>query len=211
MKNLIIIGARGAGREVIDAATRCVGYGTEWEIKGFLDDDRTTLDGFKGYPPILDSVEQYAVQENDVFVCPLGNPKYKKIYAEKIMSKGGQFINLIPPYAMPNEYVTLGTGIIIHAFTAISAGVSVGNMVTVQSHLIIGHDAEVGAYSQLSSFSFIGGYSKLGECVAVNAGATIIDRITIGDYATVGAGSVVIKNIKAGTTVFGNPAREIAS
>jgi acetyltransferase-like isoleucine patch superfamily enzyme len=33
--------------------------------------------------------------------------------------------------------------------------------------------------------------------------------IKIGDGATVGTGSVVIKNVKPGVTVFGNPAKSI--
>ena len=38
MKSLIIIGARGYGREMYHLATQCREYGREWEIKGFIDD-----------------------------------------------------------------------------------------------------------------------------------------------------------------------------
>ena len=211
MKELIIIGARGAGREAMDLAKISRGFGTEWIIKGFLDDKKDALDGFKQYAPIIDSVEHYIPGENDVFICPLGNTLYKKKYAEIIKGKGGKFHNLIPTSTEINENVRLGEGVIINAFSSIATGSSIGDMVTVQGQLIIGHDVVVGPYCQLGSFSFIGGYTTLGECVAVNAGSTIIDRITVGDNATIGAGSVVIKNVKAGITVFGNPAREIAS
>ena len=72
MKNLIIIGARGFGREVSDLAQYCIGYKSEFVIKGFLDDDNEILDKFIGYPPIIDSVENYAIEENDIFICEIG-------------------------------------------------------------------------------------------------------------------------------------------
>ena len=37
----------------------------------------------------------------------------------------------------------------------------------------------------------------------------ILNGKTIGDDAKIGAGSIVIRNVKPGTTVFGNPAKEI--
>ena len=35
MKNLLIIGARGFGREIYNLALESIGYGTEFTIKGF--------------------------------------------------------------------------------------------------------------------------------------------------------------------------------
>ena len=42
---------------------------------------------------------------------------------------------------------------------------------------------------------------------SIGSGATILCGITIGERAVVGAGSVVTKDVAAGTTVAGNPAR----
>ena len=95
MKNLLIIGARGWGRVVFGMLPNCLGYGTEFIIKGFLDNKFDALDNYEGYPPIIDSVENYQPLEEDVFVCALGEPKWKRYYAEIILAKGGKFINLI--------------------------------------------------------------------------------------------------------------------
>ena len=46
------------------------------------------------------------------------------------------------------------------------------------------------------------------EGVSIGSGSTILCGIEIGENAIIGAGSVVTKNIKAFTTVYGNPARE---
>jgi len=44
---------------------------------------------------------------------------------------------------------------------------------------------------------------------SIGSGATILCGITIGENAVVGAGAVVTKDVAAGTTVVGNPARVI--
>ncbi|WP_417787282.1 sugar O-acetyltransferase [Stutzerimonas xanthomarina] len=47
----------------------------------------------------------------------------------------------------------------------------------------------------------------IGENVWIGGGAIILPGVTIGDDAVIGAGSVVTRDVAAGTTVVGNPAR----
>ena len=44
---------------------------------------------------------------------------------------------------------------------------------------------------------------------SIGSGATIMCGVTIGERAVVGAGAVVTRDVAAGTTVVGNPAREL--
>ena len=46
------------------------------------------------------------------------------------------------------------------------------------------------------------------EGASIGSGSTILCGVEIGENAMIGAGSVVTRNIKAFTTVYGNPARE---
>jgi maltose O-acetyltransferase len=48
---------------------------------------------------------------------------------------------------------------------------------------------------------------RIGRNVWIGAGAIILPGISIGDDALVGAGSVVTRDVPAGATAFGNPAR----
>ena len=57
MKHLLIVGAGGFGREMFGAAREAVGYGTEFDIKGFLDARADALAGFQGYPPVVATPE----------------------------------------------------------------------------------------------------------------------------------------------------------
>ncbi|WP_100220455.1 sugar O-acetyltransferase [Achromobacter marplatensis] len=50
---------------------------------------------------------------------------------------------------------------------------------------------------------------RIGANVWIGAGALILPGITVGDDAIIGAGSVVTRNVAAGATVVGNPARPV--
>ena len=95
MKQLLIIGARGFGREVYNLFLKCKEAGLDVECKGFLDSKSDALEDFPNYPPIISSVEDYVIQPDDVFVCALGNVKYKQQYVTYMKEKGAQFISLI--------------------------------------------------------------------------------------------------------------------
>ncbi|WP_166924404.1 acetyltransferase [Flavobacterium poyangense] len=210
MKNLIIIGARGYGREVHDLAKQCSGYNTEYTIKGFLDDKSEALDGFENYPEIISGVEEYEIQNNDVFVCALGSVQWKKHYVELILSKGGEFINLIHPSSALNTNAVIGNGVLIFMYSNISNDCIIEDFVTIQGFVGLGHDTKIGKWSHLNTYSFTGGFAVLEEEVCLNTRATVLPNITVRKGATVGAASLVIKNVKEGTTVFGVPAKVLS-
>jgi sugar O-acyltransferase (sialic acid O-acetyltransferase NeuD family) len=207
MKNLIIIGARGYGREVYNLALQCDGYNKEYSIKGFLDDKSDALKGFENYPEIISDVENYEIQVDDVFTCALGSVKWKKHYVEMILSKGGIFVNLIHPTLIFNSNVKMGNGLIVFMYSNISNDCSIGDFVTIQSFVGVGHDSKIGDWCHINAYSFMGGFAILEEEVCLNVRATILPNVVVHKGATVGATSLVIKNVKANTTVFGVPAK----
>lgn len=48
---------------------------------------------------------------------------------------------------------------------------------------------------------------RIGRNVWIGGGAIILPGVTVGDDAVIGAGSVVTRDVPAGATAFGNPAR----
>lgn len=209
MKNLIIIGARGYGREVFDFAQHCAGHNETFTIKGFLDDKKDELDAFENYPPIISSVEDYEITKNDVFIIGLGSVKWVKYYAEIIENKGGEFINLIHSKAVIRNNVKLGKGNIIGAGSLVSTDVKIGNFTQIMSYCVIGHDVVIKEFCRLGDFVFLGGFTEVGSQTFLSVRATIMDRVKIGSNVIVGMGSVVLINIPDSTTVFGNPAKRV--
>lgn len=209
MKHLIIIGARGFGREVYNTALESIGFGTDFTISGFLDDKFDALDGYYNYPPILSSVEDYIPQSDDVFICALGTPLYKKKYVKIILEKGGEFINIIHKSVHIGSNTIYGKGCVFSQNVQISCDIKIGDFVAMNFMTVIGHDAVIGDYSHLNSMSFMGGYSQLGEMVTLNTGAILQPHKRVGNNSVVGAGSFVYKNVKDNKIVFGNPAQEL--
>jgi serine O-acetyltransferase len=53
------------------------------------------------------------------------------------------------------------------------------------------------------------GQASLFFQVHVGPGAVVRDRLRVGDHAVVGMGAVAVKDVEAGTTVLGVPARPV--
>lgn len=209
MKHLIIIGARGFGREVCNLAWDCIEAGSDIDVKGFLDDNEHALDNLKGYPPILSSVENYVPEENDLFICALGDVKWKRHYANIILDKSGIFTTLIHPTATISRMSSLGHGCIVSRFATISCDVCIGNFVTISAHAGLGHDTIVDDWCHIGGFSNLSGGVHLKEMVTLHPQANIVPHKTIGEGSIIGTGSVVLRNVGAGITVFGNPAKRM--
>lgn len=208
MKNLIIVGARGWGREVLWSFQK--DYSDIYNFKGFLDSKNDALDGLVGdFPPILSSVEDYEVQPDDVFFCALGEPKWRKHYADIIKEKGGKFVSYIAPTALVSPNATIGDGAFIGGNTVVSDNVIIGEHVMVHGLCTLGHDVKIGNNVSIEAYCFFGGYSSVGDNTSIHVRSTILSHKKIGETASIGAGSVVIRNVKDGVHVFGNPATKI--
>lgn len=208
MKKLIIIGARGFGRDCYNELRQREDYGSKFIIRGFLDNKKDALSGFNGYPPILSSVEDYKIRKDDIFTCALGNSLYRRKYNDIILAKGGKFISLISDKTTIHPNAKIGKGVMIFSLCNISSDVIIGDFTIVFPFSIIGHDTQLGEYCSLEAYSFMGGFSKLGNNVTLHTRSTILPHINVGDNSIVGAGSVVTKNVKDNTTVYGVPAKE---
>lgn len=208
MRNLVIIGAGGFAREVYDMANYCYGHEENFRIKGFLSDSPSSIESM-GYPSILGTIENYKIEESDVFFCGIGSVNDRKKCVEIILSKGGNFINLIHPSAVISPSVKIGVGVAIKAFCVLASDVVIGDFSFIQSSVIMGHDVIIGKYCQVNSFSFFAGYSKIYDQVLVGAHSKFIQNAEAEELSTIGIGSFVIRIVKKGTTVFGSPAKEI--
>ena len=208
MKQLLIIGARGFGREVYRTFISTDSYiSGEIGVKGFLDDKADALDGLDGdWPPIIGAVETYEIRPDDVFFCAMGDSLWRKHYAEIIESKGGEFINIIHKSSFVSPVAKIGKGCIIGSFNTISPNVTIGNHVMIQCFDDLGHDSVVGDYASIESYVFLGGYAKVGELATMHTKSSIIPHKSVGKECVVGFGSVVMRNFKDGVHVFGNPA-----
>lgn len=211
MKHLIIIGAGGMGRQIYFDATCSKGYGTEWDIKGFIDDNLKALNDvdYKGYPPIIGTIKDYFPEAGDVFTCSIGDVKTKHKVCEMIISRGGDFINLIHKNVYLHPSIKIGKGVIISYEAGLGVDVTIGDFCLIQNGAIVGHDVKIGNYSRIDCRVILIGGVIVGNDVTIHTNSIISHGVVVGDGAKVGAMSFVIRKVKPGITVQGNPAKII--
>lgn len=208
MKHLIVIGIGGFPRELYGYAKNSIGYGTEWDFKGYIDGDKkASVEEYKKLQmPLLGDVFSYEIEEDDVFNCAVGAPHIRKRLIDKIEERGGKFLSVIHKTAIVHEQATIGQGVILAPYTIVNSCSIIEDHVTLQYHVTIGHDSFVGKYSSIMGHVSITGNVHIGKMVYIGDSANVLPHARIGDEAFIGASTLVLKRVKAKGKVFGVPA-----
>ena len=207
MKKIIIVGAGGFGREAYYLIQAINNVEPRYEVIGFLDDNPDALEGKKIDFPILGSVGEWLPSDDEVYAMGIASPKTKEKVANILVNKGAKFVTLIHPAALVNKDAIIGTGCIIGGRSSIGALTRVGDFVHVAGSMV-GQDGLIDDYSTTTGFANITN-AKLGKRVFVGSHAVVLNGLTVGDDAYICAGSIVFSKVKAGTKVFGNPAKRM--
>lgn len=209
MKHLLILGAGGYAVDIYEYAKESIGYGVEFDIKGFLDPDKEALKDFPGYPQVIAFEDEYEIQEDDVFICALGDMEIKKKCVEKLLNRGAQFINIIHKTAYIAPSSQIGIGNLIQPYVRIGSGACLGSFNTIQTNSIVAHNCSVGDFNRIDCNVMCVGGIYIGNGVTIHTGAVINHNVKLLDKSTVAALSFVVRSVKQGTTVWGNPAKRL--
>lgn len=207
VKNLIIVGASGFGREVAWLVERINDVNPEWNLLGFIDDnpdiEGELVDGYK----VLGTTDKTDKYKDAFYVCAIGSSKIRRQVVEKMGEV--RFATLIDPSVLISPRVAIEKGTIICAGTIVTVDVSIGKHVIINLDCTIGHDAVLHDYVTLYPSVNISGGTDLGESCEMGTGSQIIQMKTVGSQSIVGAGSVVVKDIPEKCTAVGSPAKPI--
>lgn len=188
MEKLLLIGAGGFGRVVLEHASR------EYDC-AFVDDGYeigTEICGAKVVGKLSDIASLYP--EYRFLSVTIGNTVLRdKIYnqARKI---GYVFPNIIGQNVYISPYAQVGTGCIILNNVTIQNGTKVGNGVILNPGVEIHHDSEVGDYSLIYTNSVVRTYAKVGKRVKIGSNASISNEAIIKDDSIVEDGAVITKD-----------------
>ena len=212
MKKLVLIGAGGFGREVAASVIRIINkYKPTYEFLGFLDDGPQFHEGdmIDGYP-WLGNRSWILDHKDDVFcTCTVGDARVKGSIQEELTRKGVRFETLVGYNTYIAPFSEVGPGCVFYGDIKISVNCKIGAGVFVSNDVNIGHDVTIGDYTVIMPNCGISGCCKIGREVNIGGHAFIIPGKKVGDGARIAAGSIVFSNVKAGTTVLGNPARRM--
>ena len=209
MKDLIIVGAGGFGRDLYYIITESIGYNKKFKILGYIDDDLDAMNGFSDYPKLIGKISSHEILKNQIFICSIADMKHKVKIVESLLVKGAIFTNIIHSTARIAISSKIGIGSIIGPLVSIGADSRIQNFCILQTGVIIGHDAIVGEYSRIDNYSILVAGVVLEKFCTIHSNSVINVNVKINEKAIVGACSFVIKNVESGITVFGNPARRL--
>ena len=211
MKDIIVVCAGSTAIEVyslietINEEAEKNGIEKPYNILGFIEDNpNVKLPDYIEYP-ILGSIEDWVPLSDEVYAMGNSSPRIKERLVEKLTARGCRFETLISPTAKVKPHVVIGEGCIITSY-CINNGARIGKFVHIQGSMIGGH-AVIGDYTTTLGFANIPN-AVIGKRVFVCSHAVILGP-SVGDDAEVCVGSIVVGKVKAGTKVFGNPAKRV--
>jgi sugar O-acyltransferase (sialic acid O-acetyltransferase NeuD family) len=216
MQKVVIVGAGGFAREVLDILMAVNAQHPRYEILGFVDDN-TELWGLElNGVRVLGGLEWLASARaaGVLATVAVGSPQTRSMLVQKIAAAGLGFCQLTHPSAILTPFIELGEGAIVTAGCILTNRITIGRHVHINLDCTLGHDAVLEDYATLAPGVHVSGWVHIGKRAYVGTGAVLINGteeapLTVGDDAVVGAGACVVRPVPAGVTVVGVPARPL--
>jgi sugar O-acyltransferase (sialic acid O-acetyltransferase NeuD family) len=206
---VIIFGAGGLGRAALE-----IFQSNDIVVYGFLDDNKEL------HNTEIDNVTVLGKTDDDGFLKLIGKKceafiavddnKLRKGLTKLILDRRKMMpVNAHHKSAMLAPSAHLGHGNFINAGVVLGAGAKIGNHCLLHSRAVVDHNCVLGDYVQVGAGSVLNAEVQVEEGTFIGSGVTIVSGVKIGKNARIGAGSVVIRDVKKGETVFGNPAQVV--
>ena len=213
MSQLIgIYGASGFGKEVMPLVRQHYSQLNQDHIV-FIDDGGRLeqLDGYKvlSYQQFM----QHPATQKAVTIAIADSQVREKLNA-KLVQDNIEIINVIANNALQYDNITMGKGSIICGFVHLTSNIKIGKGFHANIYSYIAHDCVIGDFVTFAPRVSCNGNVHIEDHAYIGTGAVLRQGtpdkpLIIGKGAIVGMGAVVTKDVPAGVTVVGNPARPL--
>jgi len=199
MKDLIILGAGGAGEDIISLVNEINKTGEQWKIKGFLDDNPALLGKTKMGVKVLGPIEDCRKYLDAFFVSSIANPEERSIRRfiwEKAKSVEAKFAVLVHPSVVIYEGVSLGEGCVIQANCVLATRAQLYEDVHMAYGCNVAHETVIKEHVTLGSGVNLSSGVVINEDCYIGAGVSTAHDIEIEKDILVTVGSAVVTNLK---------------
>jgi len=203
-ETLVLIGAGGHAK-VVMGALNTMGKIFSVEVR----DDNPALSGQSLLECKIKTPVGPMASLTDRIHLAIGNNQARKRLGIAVLDSGKSLITIIHPRATVSASARVGDGVFLGAGGIIAPDAAVAQGAIVNHGAIIDHDCRVGAWAHIAPGAVLGGAVQIGEGCLVGAGAVVLPGLSVGDWAIIGAGAIVTKDVAAGVTVVGIPAKAI--
>lgn len=204
-KTLVIYGAGGLGREVLDIVlSRDDGYAGIF----FADDGLAPETIVAGHRVLggFDALEDLRRETTSVVIA-VGKPAVRAQIWRRLREAGFVPATVVDPTAVVRPSATLGPGCVVGVNALVSCGAVVGDNVVINAGAVVSHDVEIGPHSIVQPLATVLGGARVGEGAEIGAAASLMIGRRVADHAKIAMGAVAFANVRPDATVVGNPAR----
>lgn len=206
MKNLIIIGAGGYAKSILDSVDHM-----NFRMVGYIDDIKPVGDIHQGYPVLGNTIDCIKNYRDYVYFVAIGNNMKRRNWYLKLKERDLSLINVIDKSALVSRVSDIGEGSFIGKLAILNHGCSVGDNCVINTRALVEHGCQIHNHVNISTNATLNGDVICEEGCFVGSGTVVNGQLTIQKWSLVGSGSVVTKDVKERTTVVGVPAKEINS
>lgn len=204
---LVIIGAGGFGREVLDLVKDLNAAALTYDFLGFLDDGEVQV-------ALLERIEAPLLGDSSrladlaaAFVIAIGAAEPRRRIDALAESCGRTAATVRHPSATIGSDVQLGAGVVIAAGVRLTTHIVIGRHVHLNVNCTVGHDVVIEDYATLYPGVHLGGGCVIEEGATLGTGSVILPNVRVGHGAVVGAGAVVVRDVAPDSTVVVAAAR----
>jgi len=210
MKDIVIYGAGGLGREVASVLNNFFPEGEPRRFVGFFDDGKQIDEPISHFGKCLGGINELNVWPTpiEVALC-FGDGITSKTVYSKIINPNVSFPNLISRDFSISDKLTfkIGKGNIITGGCTVTTNVAIGDFNLLNGSVIFGHDVQVGSYNTFMPGCRISGEVTIGDCCLFGSMSFVKQCLTIGNNVHLSPLSPLLTNPKDDSLYIGNPAK----
>lgn len=210
---LLVVGAGGHAREVLDLVEACNRAGsTEFEVLGLLADDEPDPAALARHQlahlgTVGDGLR--AAAAGTAYLVGIGSGAVRGRVDRLARSLGLVAPVLVHPLAVVGSHTVLGEGCLLFSHTSVTTNVRLGRHVHLNRGATVGHDSVLAHYVTLHPQAVVSGGCRIGAASMLGTSSAVIELVEVGAGCTVGAGAAVVRDVADGLTVVGVPARPL--
>ncbi|MGL5126385.1 MAG: acetyltransferase [Fusobacteriaceae bacterium] len=202
MKKLIILGAGGFAKSIIDAIDE-----SQYKLVGFIDSFKKGE--HQGYKILANSIEEIEDKEKYIYFIGIGDPKSREEYFYNFKKYDLKLANIIDKTSILSRNITMGEGIFIGKRVIVNADTVLEDNVVLNTRSLIEHGNYIGAHTNISTNSVLNGDVKVGSRTFIGSCTVVNGQIKIGNDSIIGSGSIVIRDVEDNVVEAGTPIRFI--
>lgn len=213
MKDIIIYGARGFGKEVA-SLIRQINHAADspmWRLVGFIDDNEELWgQEVSHFATCLGGMAALNSYPNEVGVAiAIGSPVIVNKIVNEISNTRVFFPNIIHPDFLVTdpESFKIGKGNIIQTGCIAMTDVTMGDFNLLNGDVALRHDDIVGNFNAFMPSVRLSGEVKVGDMNFFGVGSIVTQQVSIGNRVRLGAGSVLMADTEDDSLYVGCPAR----